>query len=65
MNDWERVLRIQDFQSGKHPVLVATGEMANKLFVNASLVINYDVPVDIYNYIKRFVKNFSDHVYAS
>ena len=55
----EREEALYDFRTGKYPVLVATGVMARGLDVPAvQLVINYDMPYEIEEYVHRFVVKF-------
>jgi ATP-dependent RNA helicase DDX3X len=50
----EREMALEDFRSGRTPVLVATDVAARGLDINdVTHVINYDMPNDIDNYVHR------------
>jgi len=48
---------LDDFKSGRKPVLVATSVAARGLDIkNVELVINYDLPKSIDDYVHRYIK---------
>ena len=57
----EREEALEDLKFGRKPILVATAVAARGLDIkNVELVVNYDLPKTIYEYVHRSMETFME-----